>query len=254
MAGSFPLEGRVALVTGSGRNIGRAIALALAEAGAAVVVNGHRDAAALDEVVGRIEAGGGRALPVLADVADPSEARRLVETAIGRFDRLDIVVCNVGIRRLQPFLEVSHADWNATLAVNLTSAFTIAQAALPGMVARRWGRLIHLSGTPIHTGRYAGKVPTIAAKAGLQGLAKGLADEFGPFGVTSNVVAPGVIDTVRDWAHYPTLDPERLRGELPVRRLGTVDDIAAACVYLAGESAGFVNGQTLHLNGGQVMF
>ena len=163
MNGAFSLHGRVALVTGSGRNIGRGIAIALARAGAAVVVNGHRDLAALDEVVGVIGRAGGRALAVPADVSDPDAVRRMVDTALQAYGRVDIAVSNVGVRRLQPFLEVDLAAWNATLAVNLTSAFALAQAVLPGMVGRGWGRIVHVSGTPILTGRYGGKVPTIAA-------------------------------------------------------------------------------------------
>jgi 3-oxoacyl-[acyl-carrier protein] reductase len=253
-ASPFSLAGRVALVTGSGRNIGRAIAIACARAGATVVVNGHRDLAALDEVVAEIGAAGGRAVALAADVSDPGAARDLAERAIASFGRLDVVVANVGIRVNRPFLEVSLDDWNATLAVNLTSAFVLAQAALPGMVERGFGRIVAVSGLPAYTGRYGGKIPALASKTGLHGLAKGIADEFGRHGVTANIVAPGMIDTVRDWKQYPGVDAERRRQQIPVGRLGTPDDIAAACVYLASEAGGYVNGQTLHLNGGEVMF
>jgi len=251
---AFALDGRVALVTGSGRNIGREIALACARAGAAVVVNGHRDVGALDAVVAEIGAAGGRAIACVADVSDPQAAEGLVTRSIEAFGRLDVVVANVGIRRVKPLLEVSLEEWNATMAVNLTSAFVLARAALPGMIERGYGRLIHLSGMPAYTGRYGGKVPALASKAGLQGLAKGIADEYGHAGVTANVVAPGMIDTARDWAQYPNVDVERRRQQIPVGRLGSVVDVALACVYLASEAGSFVNGQTLHLNGGEVMF
>jgi len=254
MSGPFSLDGRVALVTGSGRNIGREIALAFARAGAAVVVNGHRDADALETLVAQIHASGGRALSIVADVSDPAATASLADRAIEAFGRLDVVVCNVGIRKARPLLEVTLQEWEQTLAVNLTGAFVLAQRALPGMAARGFGRFIHLSGLPVYTGRYGGKVPALASKAGLQGLAKGIADEFGHLGVTSNVVAPGMIDTTRDWAQYPGVDLERVRRDIPVGRLGSTSDIALACQYLASDAGAFVNGQTLHLNGGQVMF
>jgi NAD(P)-dependent dehydrogenase (short-subunit alcohol dehydrogenase family) len=250
----FTLAGRVALVTGSGRNIGRAIALAMARAGAAVVVNGHRDLAALDRVVAEIAADGGRAIAIPADVSDPDAVRRMVACATESLGPIDIAVSNVGVRLLQPFLEVDLVAWNQAIAVNLTSAFSLAQAVLPSMIERHWGRLIHVSGLPIYTGRYRGKIPALAAKSGLHGLAKGLADEFGGEGITSNIVAPSTIDTTRDWLQYPTLDLERRVADIPVGRLGQVEDVAQACVYLASEQASYVNGQTIHLNGGQVMF
>ena len=250
----FSLTGRVALVTGSGRNIGRAIALAMARAGAAVVLNGHRDLAALDRVVAEIAAAGGRAIAMPADVSDPAAVADMVARATDRIGPIDIAVSNVGVRLLQPFLEVDLAAWNQALAVNLTSSFSLAQAVLPGMIERGWGRLIHVSGLPIYTGRYRGKIPALAAKSGLHGLAKGLADEFGGRGITSNIVAPSTIDTTRDWAQYPALDLERRVADIPVGRLGQVEDVAQACVYLASDQAGYVNGQTIHLNGGQVMF
>ena len=250
----FSLNGRVALVTGSGRNIGRAIALAFARAGAAVAVNGHRDLGALNAVVDEIRSAGGEAVALPADVSDAEAVEAMVRTANERFGALDIVVSNVGIRRHAPLLEVSLADWNATLAVNLTSAFVLARAALPGMIARGHGRIIHVSGLPAYTGRYAGKVPALASKTGLHGLAKGIADEFGHAGITANVVAPGMIDTRRDWQQYPGVDPDVRRRAIPVGRLGLPEDIASACVYLASDAGAYVNGQTLHLNGGEVMF
>ena len=249
------LADRTALVTGSGRNIGRAIALALARAGASVIVNGHRDREALDDVVSAIHAEGGHAHAVLADVSQGDAVRALVEEATRVFDRpVGIVVANVGVRRKQAFLELTEQDWRDCLAVNLDSACHLAQAALPGMLRAGRGRFIHLSGLPIHTGRYAGKVAVLAAKAGLQGLAKGLAAEFGAQGITSNVVAPGMVQTARDWDHYTHTREEQAITRIPAGRLGNVDDVAAACVYLASDAAAFVNGQTLHVNGGEVMF
>ena len=241
--GSTALAGRVALVTGSGRNIGRAIALGLAQSGAAVVVNGHRDGAALAEVCATIRAVGGRAHSVLADVSQPASVHSM-----------DIVVSNVGVRPVRPLLELGADEWDHILAVNLGSAFHLAQAALPGMMQRGHGRFIHLSGLPIHTGRYAQKCAVLASKLGLHGLTKGIADEFGQYGVTANMVAPGMVATERDWTQYPILDAEATRRRIPGGRICTVEDIANACVYLASDGAAFVNGHTLHLNGGEAMF
>lgn len=255
MAAPFSLAGRIALVTGSGRNIGREVALAFARAGASVVVNGHQDRPALDETVRLVTEAGGRAHAVLADVADGAAARAMVaeaERVLGA--PVDIVVANVGIRRTRPFLDTSLQDWNDCLAVNLTSAFHLAQAALPAMLRQGHGRFIHLSGLTIATGRYAGKVPVLAAKAGLHGLAKGLAAEFGDRGITANVVAPGMVRTERDWSQYAHTSEESARARVPAGRLATVADVAAACLYLASDEAAFVNGQTLHVNGGEVMF
>lgn len=255
MAAPFSLAGRVALVTGSGRNIGREIARTLARAGAAVVVNGHIDGAALDQTVALIRSEGGRAHAVLADVADRTAVQAMVAEAEGVMGApVDIVVSNVGVRRTRNFLDVTAQEWDDCLAVNLASAFHLAQAVLPAMLRQGRGRLIHLSGLTIATGRYAGKVPVLAAKAGLHGLTRGLAAEFAGRGITANVVAPGMVQTERDWTQYLHTSEEAARAAIPAGRLGTVADVAAACLYLASDEAAFVNGQTLHVNGGEVMF
>jgi 3-oxoacyl-[acyl-carrier protein] reductase len=255
MAGAFSLAGRVAIVTGSGRNIGQEIAREFARAGAPVIVNGHRDRQALADTVRQIEGEGGRAHAVVADVSDAGAVRAMVSEAARVFGApVDIVVANVGIRRKQAFLDLTEQDWDDCLAVNLTSAFHLAQAALPGMLQAGRGRFIHLSGLPIATGRYAGKVGVLAAKSGLEGLAKGLAAEFGHRGVTANIVSPGMVKAVRDWSQYTHTSEDIARASIPAGRLATVDDVAAACRYLASDEAAFINGQTLHVNGGEVMF
>lgn len=253
--GPFSLDGRVALVTGSGRNIGREIAIRLAAAGARVIVNGHRDRSALDETVRIISSAGGHARAALADVSDRNKIRELIAESEDEFNSaVDIVVANVGVRKLQPFLEVTPQAWAETFAVNLDSVFHLAQATLPAMLLQGYGRFIHLSGLPIATGRYAGKLPTLASKAGLHGLAKGLGAEFGDRGVTSNVVAPGMVRTVRDWSQYTHTSEDLARAAIPAGRLATGTDVASACLFLASEEAAFVNGQTIHVNGGEVMF
>jgi 3-oxoacyl-[acyl-carrier protein] reductase len=247
-----PLAGRTALVTGSGRNIGRAVALAFAAAGANVVINGHRDRSAVDRVVEEAEALGAGALGVMADVADPGEVEAMAVQASQRFGSVDIAVSNVSVRYRQPFLSISIEDWNRVLATNLSGAFHVARAVLPSMQSRGWGRIIHMSGHDGFLGAI-NRAHNVVCKAGVHALSKALAQEFGPNGITVNTVAPGVIDTERDEVHYPNyrVRYHEIAAELPVRRIGTVGDVAAACLYLASEASGFVTGQVIHVNGGE---
>jgi NAD(P)-dependent dehydrogenase (short-subunit alcohol dehydrogenase family) len=250
---SFSLEGKVAVVTGSGRNIGRSIALELARVGAKVAVNGHRDTDALAETVGQIEALGGNAVPVLADIADPAQAERLVATAREAFGSVDIVVCNAAVRPFQGLLSITNDDWDRVIDTNLKSAFVLARSAIPGMVEKGWGRIIHISGMDGFTG-HTNRAHNVVCKAGLHALSKCIGQEFGASGVTANTVAPGWIDTERDWSQYPNVDYEQEVKKIAVRRIGNVTDIAAACVYLASEGAGYISGQVIHANGGWHMF
>jgi 3-oxoacyl-[acyl-carrier protein] reductase len=248
------LAGRTAIVTGSGRNIGREIALTFARHGAAVVVNGKRDNAAVEAVVAEIAAAGGCAFGIMADVSDREAVFSMVRSAEQRFGAVDIVVSNVGLRTRRPFLELSEEEWRRAIEVNLNPSFFLARAVLPGMQQRSWGRLIHLSGLPIFTGHYPQRVHVLASKSGMHGLSKGLAYEFGKFGITSNVVAPAMIETIRDWSEYPDRDPLEIAKSVPIGRIGAVQDVASACLYLASEAASFITGQTIHVNGGQGMY
>lgn len=249
-----PLAGKTALITGSGQNIGKAIALRFAQAGANVVVNGARHREKVEAVVAEIEAAGGCALGVMADVSDPQAVARLVDAALARFGAVDIAVSNVARRLHQPFLDISIEDWHAVLNTNLNALFYLDRAVLPQMKTRRWGRLIHMSGYDGFTGHLLNRAHNVTAKAGMHGLTKALAREFGPFGITCNTVAPGAINTERDWSQYPNTDVKRVTERIPVRRWGEVRDIAEACLYLASEAGSFVNGQVLHVNGGEYMF
>jgi NAD(P)-dependent dehydrogenase (short-subunit alcohol dehydrogenase family) len=251
---SLPHAGRSAIVTGSGRNIGRAVALALAAGGANVVVNGHSDRAAVDAVVREIADAGGRAIGVMADVSKHEEVAALVRAGAEAFGAVDIVVSNVGMRRMQPFLEISLEDWDAVLATNLTPAFYLARNAIPHMQRRKWGRIILVSGFDGFWGQVTQRAHNIAAKAGLHGLAKALAREFGPDGITANTVAPGAIDTVRDWSQYRHQPREKIAAEIPLGRFGHVSEVAAACSFLAGDGGGFTSGQVIHVNGGHYMY
>lgn len=248
------LAGRTALVTGSGRNIGRAIALSLAAQGASIVVNGHSDRSAVDRVVDEIEATGAPALAVMADVASDEQVGRMVQAAISHFGSLDIVVSNVGMRRKQPFLEITPDQWDEVLRTNLSAAFYLARHAIPGMRTRRWGRVVLVSGFDGFWGQVTHRAHNITAKAGLHGLAMALAREFGADGITANTVAPGAIDTIRDWSQYTHQLREQLEGEIPLGRYGKPDEVAAACDLLCSERGGFISGQVIHVNGGHYMY
>lgn len=252
---SSSIAGKTALVTGSGRNIGRAIAIALAQQGANVVVNGHRDKNAVDAVVEEIRKAGGRAVGVMADVSSHDEVAAMVEKTVGEFGSIDIAVSNVGIRRMQPFLDISVEDWNSVLGANLSSAFYLARKVIPHMQRRKWGRIILISGFDGFWGQVTQRAHNVTCKAGLHGLAMALAREFGPDGITANTVVPGVIDTERDWSQYAHLpDNEEIAKQIPVRRFGTPAEVAAACTYLSSDGGGFVSGQAIHVNGGHYMY
>lgn len=253
-ADTFRLDGKVAIVTGSGRNIGRAVAESFAACGAKVVVNGHRDREAIEAVAGGIKERGGEAIAALADVSKDEEVARLVETAAAAFGALDIVVSNVGIRRYRALLEVTPEEWREVIDTNLSASFFLARHALPHMSKKGRGRFIVISGFDGFWGQITHRAPNLAAKAGLHGLAKAIAREFGPVGITANTVAPGAIDTVRDWSQYPGHSPEKTKAEIPLRRYGHVDEIAAACLFLASDAGGFVSGQVIHVNGGHYMY
>ena len=249
-----PLAGRTAIVTGSGQNIGRSIALHFARAGANVVVNGHRDRAKVDRVVGEIIELGGVAIGCIADVGDPVAVERMVNEAEARFGAVDISVSNVSIRRHQPLLELSIETWNATLNTNLNAAFYLARLVLPGMVKRKWGRILHISGEDGFAGHIEARPHNIVCKAGVHAFSKAISIEFAQHGITANTVSPGSIDTNRDWSQYPKNWLEMRTAQIPMHKIGRVDDIAGACVFLAGDSGSYITGQVIHLNGGQFMY
>jgi len=239
------LAGKVAVVTGAGKNIGRAIALSLARDGAKVVVNGRSDAAAIEAVAAEIRAAGGSAEAVLADVSDADAVARLVAQA----GPIDILVCNAGLRRQTPFLEMSLAEWREILSVALDGAFILSRAVLPGMVARGGGSIVALSGISTHVGT-PNRAHVSASKAGLEGLMRAIAMEFAPQGIRANCVAPGAVDTTRGASAGAM--PQGLGREdgIPMRRKATIDEIASVVRMLAGPEGGYVTGQTIHVNGG----
>ncbi|MFI4934356.1 MAG: SDR family NAD(P)-dependent oxidoreductase [Caulobacterales bacterium] len=248
------LKGRVAIVTGSGQNIGRAIALLFAEEGCAVCVNGHSDRGKVDAVVAEIGGAGGRAIGVMADVGDPQAVELMAQETERVLGPVDIAVSNVGVRRRQSFEEISVEDWRATLNTNLGSAFYLAHVVLPGMRERGHGRIINISGYDGLTGHMGERAHNVTAKAGMHGLTKAIAREYGEHGVTANTVFPGAIATRRDAAQYAHIDPADVIKRLAIKRFGEPRDIAEACLYLAADSGKFVTGQALHVNGGEFMF
>jgi 3-oxoacyl-[acyl-carrier protein] reductase len=239
------LAGKVALVTGAGKNIGRAIALALARGGAKVVVNGRADAGAIEAVAAEIRAQGGSAEAILADVSDADAVARMVDEA----GPVDILVCNAGLRRQTPYLEMSLAEWREILSVALDGAFILTRAVLPGMVARGGGSIVALSGISTHVGT-PNRAHVSASKAGLEGLMRAIAVEFAPQGIRANCVAPGAVDTARGASAGAM--PQGLGREegIPMRRKATIEEIAAVVRMLAGPEGGYVTGQTIHVNGG----
>lgn len=241
------LDGKVALVTGAGRNIGRAVARTLARDGATVVVNGRSDRAAVDAVVAEIRADGGRAQAVMADVSDEAAVAGMARQVAGELGGVDILVSNAGLRRQTPFLEMSLAEWRQIMSVALDGAFILSRAIVPQMIARGGGAFVALSGISNHVGT-PNRCHVSASKAGLEGLVRALAIELAPHGVTANCVAPGAIDTARGTSAGPM--PPGLVASIPLARRGTVDEIAAMVRLLAGPEGAYVTGQTIHVNGG----
>ena len=241
------LVGRVALVTGSARNIGRAIALELASAGAAVMVSARTSAAEAEAVVAEIRNRGGRAAVKLADVADPDAAAALIAAAVEAFGRLDILVNNAAVRREIDFARLDYREWRNIVGTILDGAFLCSHAALPHLIASGSGTIINIGGLASHTGA-SRRAHVIAAKAGLEGLTRALAHDLAPHGIIVNTIAPGLVDTVRDQlpSHHAAHKPL-------VGRLGKPAEIAALVNFLCGPDARYITGQTIHANGGVFM-
>lgn len=242
------LQGRVALVTGAGRNIGRAIALALARDGATVMVNTRADAAAMEAVVAEIEAVGGRAVGHLADVSDARAVQQMAARLREEFGGVEIVVSNAGLREMVPFLDITLEQWRRVMSVALEGAFHLAQATIPLMRERGGGSFVGLSGITTHVGM-PGRVHVSVSKSGLEALMRSLASEFAADGIRFNAVAPGAVDTARGAAAGPMPKTLAERG-IPLQRRGTVEEIAAVVRMLAGPEGGYITGQVIHANGG----
>ena len=244
-----PLKGKVALVTGAGRNIGRAIALALADAGAKVVVNVRASRDEGQAVVDEIAARGGDAMLVTADVTQRAEVDAMIAAVSKRFGRLDIIVNNAAIRHEAAFADLPYADWRATQAVCVDGAFHCTQAALPSLRDSGAGAVINIGGMTAHTGASM-RAHVVTAKAALGGLTRALAHELAEFGITVNCVAPGMVDTLRKHASATVQPKHHADHEALLGRRGSVDEIASVVVWLAGPGGRFTTGQTRHINGG----
>ena len=246
---SLPLQGRVAFVSGAGKNIGRAIALALAKDGAAVVVNGRKDRDAVDAVVREIESAGGKTMAAMGDVGDPQGGARLAEAG-AKLGGVDILVSNAGLRRQTSFLDMGYEEWREILSVALDGAFLLGKAFIPQMVAKgKGGAFVAISGVSTHVGT-PNRCHVSASKAGLEGLMRALAVELAPHKITCNALAPGAIDTARGAAAGPRPVENR---PIPLKRFGTTDEIAAMVRLMVGPEGRFITGQTIHVNGGEFL-
>jgi 3-oxoacyl-[acyl-carrier protein] reductase len=243
----FDLTGRTALVTGASGGLGGAIARALHSQGASVAISGTRREA-LEALAAELK---DRVHPAPCDLADSDAANALVPTVEAALGSLDILVNNAGVTRDSLFMRIKDAEWDAVLAINLTAAFRLSRAALKGMVRRRYGRIINISSVVGVLGN-AGQANYAAAKAGIIGMSKSLAAEVASRGITVNCIAPGFITSPMTDA----LDEKRreaILASIPISRLGSGEEIAAAAVYLASSEAAYVTGHTLHVNGGMAM-
>ena len=242
---------KVALVTGSSRGLGRATALELAERGCTVAVHYARSEEQAQEVVGKIEVAGGRAMAFKADVADAEACQALVESVTKELGSLDVLINNAGITRDTLALRMKAEDWQQVLDTNLSAAFYLCKAALRGMLRAKWGRVVNISSVVGVMGN-VGQANYVAAKAGLIGLTKALAQEYASKGVTVNAVAPGFIasDMTEDLA--ADLKAKYLE-RIPVGRFGKPEEVAKAVAFLASEDAAYISGQTLVVDGGMVM-
>ena len=240
-------DGKVAVVTGAGRNIGRAIALALADGGAAVAINVRSNRAEADSVAREIETAGGKALVVVGDVADAAAVQALADTVVKQFGRIDILVNNAALRREKSFSEMSYAEWREIMDVTLDGTFHCVKACLPALRQSGAGTIVNIGGLSAHTGA-KNRAHVVTAKAGIIGFTRALAHDLAVDGITVNCVVPGLIGTPRargkpEPAHH--LTHQTINGER-----GRPEDVAATVRFLCSPGARYINGQAIHANGG----
>lgn len=240
---------RTALVTGAGRNIGRACALELADRGFNVAINGSTDREACEAVAKEARAKGVETVVAMGDVGSAEECRRIAGETIARFGAVDVLVNNAALRPAKAFLDMSEADWRRVIAVDLDAAVWLSQACLPGMVKKGWGRIVNFTGMNAIHG-YAGRAPVSVAKHGAWGLTKALAKEFGPKGVTVNAISPGPISSDVEANDASFHHRSETAAKVPLGRMGTPAEIGAVLGLLVSDGGAYVNGQMLQVNGG----
>ena len=238
-----------ALVTGGGRNIGRACVLGLAADGFNVAINGSSDSAACESVAKEARKLGAKALVVMGDVGKPEECKRIAAEAIKAFGAVDVLVNNAALRPGKPFLEMSDAAWRRVIAVDLDAAVWLSRACLPGMLKKGWGRIVNFTGMNAIHG-YAGRAPVSVAKHGVWGLTKALAKEFGPQGVTTNAISPGPIASDVEGDDASSHHRQQTVAKVPLGRMGTPVEVAATARLLISANGAYINGLMIQVNGG----
>ncbi len=243
------LAGKVALITGAAKNIGRATALELAKAGAAVAINTRHSVDDARQVAGEIRAAGGQAEVYVADIADAKACQGMVDSLLQKFGRVDFLVLNASVRTEKPFLEMRYEEWRAPLAITLDGAFYLTQACLPSMLANGGGSIVTLGGMMSLSGAKK-RIHGSVAKHGLVGFTRGIAREFGDRNIRANCIAPGQMNTVRAAGRAAPLGDTLI----PMGRKGDAAEIATVVRFLCGPASSYVTGQSLQINGGQMMF
>src|SRR6195256_4716999 len=240
---------RTAFITGAGRNIGRACVLGLAADGFDVVLNGSSDRAACESVAREAETLGAKALVVMGDVGQPEDCQRIADAAIKQFGAVDVLLNNAALRPNKPFLEMSEAEWRRIISVDLDAAVWLSRACLPGMLSKGWGRVVNFTGMNAIHG-HAGRAPVSVAKHGVWGLTKALAMEFGPKKITVNAISPGPIAPDVEEKNASAQARAHTVARVPLGRMGTPLEVAAAARLLVSEAGAYINGQMIQVNGG----
>ena len=240
---------RTALITGGGRNIGRACVLGLAEDGFDVVLNGSSDRAACEKVAKEAEKLGATTLVVMGDVGKPEDCSRIADAAIKQFGAVDVLLNNAALRPNKPFLEMSEAEWRRIISVDLDAAVWLSRACLPGMLEKGWGRIVNFTGMNAIHG-HAGRTPVSVAKHGVWGLTKALAMEFGPRNITTNAISPGPIAPDAPETNASSQARQQTVAKVPLGRMGTPVEVAATARLLVSDAGAYINGQMIQVNGG----